>query len=102
MVKKETHMKVNKILKLITAIGESILGIPLLGGTIIVSLLWIPLVVMFILHIITLIYSSKENTSKAGSILGIITSVLGWIPILGMFMHIITAILLWIGFLKKD
>lgn len=37
-----------------------------------------------------------------GSILGIITSCIGWIPIVGMIMHIITAVFLLIDAYKSS
>lgn len=85
---------VSTILKWITGSLEAFWGIPILGGTIIFSMAWAPLGIMFVLHIITLIFSIMEKRSFHGSVLGIITSCLGWIPFLGMALHIITAILL--------
>ena len=93
---------VSKTLKLVTAILETIWGIPILGGILILASYWSILGIMLVLHIITLIFSVKENKGKVGSILGIVTSVVGWIPIVGMIMHIITAIFLWIGFVKDN
>lgn len=91
----------SKTLLLVTAILEAILGIPVLGGIIILSLLWIPLGIMLILHIVTLIYCAREGNDKHGSILGIITSVLAVIPFIGMMMHIVTAVLLFVSATKK-
>lgn len=87
-------MSTTKVLKLVTSILEGILGIPIFGGILIVSMLWLPLVVMLGLHIVTLIIAGKEDGPKAGSILGIITSVIGFIPFVGMVMHIVTFIVL--------
>jgi hypothetical protein len=95
-------MKNSTILKLIAAIGETLLGIPVLGGTIIVFFAWIPLFVMLILHIVGLILSSNEKIEKTGHILGIVTNVLGFIPVLGMLMHITTAVILWIEFSRES
>lgn len=91
----------SKGLKLAAAIVETILGIPLLGALIIVGTLWTVLILSLTLHIITLIFSIKENKNKNPSILGIITSAIGWIPIVGMIMHIITAIFYWTDWSKK-
>jgi len=88
-------------LMLITAILEAILGVPILGGTIVIALAYIPLFVMLVLHIISLVFVSKENKSKAGNVLGIITSCLAWIPFLGMALHIASAIVLFVTFAKK-
>lgn len=81
---------------------EAILGIPLIGGTIVISLLWTPLLFMAVLHIVTLVLSVREGTTgRVGSILGIITSCVAWIPFVGMVMHIISAIFLMIDAAKK-
>ncbi len=71
---------------------EAILAIPVLGGLIVISFAWMPLVLMLILHIVTLVFSANENTSKGPSILGIATSCFGWIPIVGFIMHVASAI----------
>lgn len=55
---------------------------------------WAPLGFMAILHIITLLIALNAGRSLTGSILGIITSVIGWIPFVGMIMHWITALVL--------
>lgn len=88
-------MKVSTILKWISGGLEAFLGIPFLGGALILSLAWQPLLVMLALHIVTLVFIIKEGTgNRTGSILGIVTSCIGWIPFVGMVMHIITACLL--------
>ena len=87
-------MSISRIFKWITGIFEALLGIPILGGLYILSNAWTPLFVMLILHIITLILAKKDDGSGFGSVFGIITSIFGWIPIVGMIMHIITALVL--------
>ncbi|WP_346426807.1 hypothetical protein [Virgibacillus sp. YIM 98842] len=89
-------LKVSTILKWVTGGLEAVWAIPIIGGTVIVSLAWTPLVVMLALHIITLIFSINEKRRIHGSVLGIITSVVGWIPVVGWIMHIITAVFLMI------
>ena len=95
-------METTQIWKLVTAIGETILAIPVLGGIIVLSSAWSALGILFALHIVTLIFAVKNNKGKAGSILGIVTNILGWIPILGWILHIASAVLLWIGFAKNN
>jgi hypothetical protein len=95
-------MSPSRILKWVTGALEAILGIPVLGASIIVSLLWIPLVIMLILHIITLVLTKKDGGASTGSILGIITSCVAWIPFVGMIMHILSAIFLMIDASKAD
>lgn len=65
---------VSTILKWVSGGLEAFWGIPVLGGTIILSMAWTPLWFMLILHIITLIFSVLEKRSFHGSVLGIITS----------------------------
>ncbi len=87
-------MSVVNILKWVSGGLEAFFGIPVIGGTIILSFLWTPLAFMFVLHLVTLVFAIITNKNKHGSILGIITSCIAWIPIVGMVMHIITAIFL--------
>jgi hypothetical protein len=87
-------MGTSTILKWITGGLEAFLGVPILGGAIVIGFGWTPLLVMLVLHIVTLIFSVKEFQNKHGSILGIITSVLAWIPVVGMIMHMISGLLL--------
>ena len=95
-------MTSSKVMKWVTGAFEIFLGIPFLGGLIIIGTYYTPLVVMFILHIITLVLSSRNNEVKYGSILGIVTSLVAWIPFVGMIMHIVTGILLMVSAAKKE
>ncbi|THG90833.1 membrane protein [Alkalihalobacillus alcalophilus ATCC 27647 = CGMCC 1.3604] len=92
----DTSMKPSRIMKWTFGGLEAIWGIPILGGLLIIGLAWVPLVIMLILHIIGLVFASKENRSKTGHILGILASALGWIPGVGMILHILAAIFLMI------
>ncbi len=91
----------SRIMKWITGSFEIFLGIPLIGGAFIISTAYTPLAAMFILHIITLVLSSKNQEPKYGSILGIVTSLVAWIPVVGMILHIITGILLMVTAAQK-
>lgn len=92
----------SKALKLTTAILETILAIPVLGGAIVMGTLYWALAIMFVLHLITLILSVINKESFYGSVVGLITSCLAWIPFLGWALHLITAILLYVTALKKE
>ncbi|WP_036718133.1 hypothetical protein [Paenibacillus harenae] len=94
-------MKAAGTLLLVTGIMEAILGIPVLGGALVVFSGYTALFITLVLHIVTLVLCSQNNRPIAGSILGIATSILAWIPILGMIMHIATAIVLLIAATKK-
>ncbi|MFE6136440.1 hypothetical protein [Bacillus sp. NPDC057893] len=91
-----------KLLKWITGALEALLGIPVLGGTIVVSLLWLPLLFMLVLHIVTLVLAKKANMSANGNVLGIVTSCLAWIPFVGMIMHILSAIFIMMDAARKE
>ncbi|WP_226579615.1 hypothetical protein [Halobacillus litoralis] len=95
-------MSAARILMWVTGGLEAFLGIPVFGGTFILSLLWTPLAVMLILHILTLVLAQKQGRETRGSVLGILTSCIAWIPFLGMVMHILTAIFLLIDAAEKD
>ncbi|QDP41365.1 hypothetical protein [Radiobacillus deserti] len=87
-------MSISRILKFATGLCEAVLGIPFLGAAIILGNLWTPLGFMLVFHIITLLFTKRDGGSTFGSVLGIITSLIGGIPFVGMVMHIITAIVL--------
>ncbi|MFC4076175.1 hypothetical protein [Salinithrix halophila] len=95
-------MSAARIMKWITGGLEALLGIPILGGLIVLGGSYAPLGVMLLLHIITLIISSSRKVDKHGSILGIITSCLAWIPIVGWLLHMITAVILLVNASKPE
>ncbi|WKB36571.1 hypothetical protein QS257_05895 [Terrilactibacillus sp. S3-3] len=85
-------MDISRILKWVSGGLEAFWGIPVIGGFMIIGMAWLPLPMMLALHIVTVVFSVKENKAITGNILGIITSCIGWIPVIGMIMHIISAI----------
>ena len=95
-------MSASRILKWVSGGLEAILGIPVIGASIILGLFWIPLAIMLVLHIVTLILTKKDGGRSTGSTLGIVTSCLGWIPFVGMVLHILSAIFLMIDASKPD
>ncbi|WP_225983600.1 MULTISPECIES: hypothetical protein [Bacillaceae] len=80
------------ILKWVSGGMEALLGIPVLGGTIILSMAWVPLFIMLAFHIIIVVFSYKAGIKANGNILGIVTSVVGFIPGIGMIMHLLSAV----------
>ncbi|PGS50580.1 hypothetical protein [Bacillus sp. AFS041924] len=86
-----------KNMKWISGGFEALLGIPAIGGSIVIGFGYTPLFIALILHIITLVLAKKAKVSAFGNIFGIITSCLAWIPFLGMVMHILSAIFILIG-----
>lgn len=95
-------MSGSRIMKWITGALEIFLGIPLIGAAVIVGLVWTPLAVMLVLHIVTLVLSVQNNETKYGSIMGIVTSCIAWIPFVGMIMHILTGIFLMVSAAKPS
>jgi hypothetical protein len=81
---------------------EAILGIPILGGSIVIGFGWTPLLIMLVFHIVVLVLSKKVGVKAHGNILGIVTSAIGWIPIVGMIMHILSAIFILRDAARKD
>ncbi len=90
-------MKTSVALLWIAGLAEAFLAIPVIGGAFVISAGYSPLGVMFVLHAITLFFCFREYSPKAGPILGIITSTLAWIPVVGWALHLLTAIVLLIS-----
>ncbi|MFC5650925.1 hypothetical protein ACFPYJ_17755 [Paenibacillus solisilvae] len=93
-------MVISMVFILITGIIEAVLGIPLVGGIIVIATQWSILGIMFILHLITLILCVRSKHPKTGSILGLAASAFGVVPFLGMVLHIVTAVFLLIAAAK--
>lgn len=87
----------SQAMKWLTGVFELILAIPVIGGLIVVSSSYSVLGIMLALHIATLVFSVMHKEAKYGSIVGIVTSVLGWIPFVGWFLHLVSAILLMVS-----
>lgn len=95
-------MSVSKKFKWVTGVLEIILAIPVLGASILMNVGFGVLLFMLVLHIVTLILTIKDNGTKIGSILGIITSCIAWFPTLNMVPHILTAFFLIMSALTPD
>lgn len=95
-------MSTSRILKWVSGGLEAILAIPFIGATIIIGFFWLPLLFMLALHIVTLVLTRRDGGAYTGSVLGIITSCIGWIPFVGMVMHILSAVFLMIDATKPD
>ncbi|MGO1060639.1 hypothetical protein ACTL32_16040 [Planococcus sp. FY231025] len=87
-------MKASIALLWITGLAEALLAIPFIGGGFVVSTGYAALGVMFVLHAVTLFFCFREYSPKSGSILGIITSLVAWFPLIGWVMHLLTAAVL--------
>jgi hypothetical protein len=86
-------VRVIATLKGINGLLEVLLGFPFLGGLYIITHAWQPLVFMFFLHMVTLLLTIvTKSPYKTGSLLGMLTSILGFIPFIGMLLHLSTAL----------
>lgn len=92
----------SRVMKWITGSFELVLAIPVIGGSIVITSWYTVLGVMFVLHLVTLVLSSKNNEPKYGSVMGIVTSLLAWIPFLGWLLHLLTAIFLMVTASQKS
>jgi len=91
----------SRVMKWVTGALEIILAIPIMGAAIVMGSFYIALGVMLILHIITLILSKNNNEPIYGSVLGIVTSLLAWIPFVGWILHLLTGIFLMVTAAKR-
>ncbi|WP_019913947.1 hypothetical protein [Paenibacillus sp. HW567] len=85
---------IGKLFKWGTFAYEAFLAIPFLGGAFVVANAWVPLGVAFLLHIVAVVILAGERGHILGNIVGIITSVVALIPVVGWIMHTLTAIIL--------
>lgn len=81
---------------------EALLAIPVLGGIIVMSSGWQALSLAFTLHLAVLIISFLSKTSPVPSIIGLITSVVAYVPVIGWLLHTITAILYIVSAVKDS
>jgi uncharacterized membrane protein len=94
-------MSNSRAMKLLTGVLEAVLAIPVLGGFIVIASGYWVLVVMCVLHAVALIVCVRHQDSYYGSVMGIVTSMLAWIPFLGWLLHLVTAILLFVSALRS-
>ncbi|MEK4291978.1 hypothetical protein [Paenibacillus sp. FSL R5-0914] len=85
---------VAKLFKWGTCVYEAFLALPVLGGLFIIANGWVPLAVAFLLHAVAIVILQRERKPIVGNVLGTITSILAFIPLLGWIMHGITALVL--------
>lgn len=80
--------------KIAIAIAELFLGIPFLGGIFVIVHGWIPLMVLFVMHIVGIFIANREYKSIIGHVLGAAGNAIAWIPFLGWISHLIIGIIL--------
>lgn len=94
-------MVLARAFKGLSGLFELILGLPLLGGMVVMGSGWGISAVMFALHAVTLLISLQHRQSFYGSAAGIATCLLISVPIIGMFGHWITAVLLLVSMVDR-
>ncbi|MFB4160492.1 hypothetical protein ACE1TF_11450 [Geomicrobium sp. JSM 1781026] len=95
-------MNGSSILKWISGGLEAVLAIPVLGFFIYWTMGPTPMIIMLGLHILTLVMSVNDGKKKHGSILGIVTAFVAFIPVIGMMMHAISATLLMVDAKRSE
>jgi hypothetical protein len=87
----------NKLLKWVAFGIEAFLAIPFLGGAFIITSGWTPLFFTGILHAAAIVFLlMSKRMVITGNLLGLAGALLGWIPFLGWFLHLLAAIILFI------
>jgi uncharacterized membrane protein len=84
-------MSNSRSLKWIAGLLELYLAIPIIGGTTILAFGWTPLLVMLVIHTVGIMLATDESRMRTGHIVGFIASILGFIPFIGMLLHLVTA-----------
>lgn len=85
-----------KLLKWATFLYEAFLAIPFIGGIFVVANGWAPLGIAFLLHALTIVVMLRERGPFIGNALGVVTSFIALIPVVGWIMHALTAIVLFV------
>jgi hypothetical protein len=90
-------MKLSVWAKVVSGLFELILAIPIIGGLIVIGNGYLPLTIVFFLHLTTLIICVAAKHSFKSSVLGMITSLIAWIPVVGWIFHGLTSIALFVS-----
>lgn len=89
-------------LKLILAVAETVLAIPIIDKLAKVEQLWVFLPFMVIIHLICMYVAMEEKKRVLANVVGVIGNMLAWMPIYGFAFHFATAILLWYEYIKEN
>ncbi|WP_214847092.1 hypothetical protein [Exiguobacterium sp. s193] len=81
-----------RTLKWVSGGLEAILGIPFLGGLIVLGSGYNALWLMLAFHIVVVVLTARAGNVSKGNIVGIVASTVGVIPVVGMLLHIAAAI----------
>ena len=87
---------------LIAGIFEAVMAIPIIGWSMGVSSFGFFWVVGLVINIVVLTIVKRSKKSISGNVFGIIANIIGWVPILGWFFHLVATILLFVLFFKEE
>lgn len=87
----------SKTLKWITGTLEVILALPVVGVSIVLGSHYIVLPIMFVLHLFTFMMTKKDRGAKSGSVIGMVASCIGWLPLLTIAPHLLAAFFLFVN-----
>lgn len=80
---------------ILVAVFETVLAIPLLGGLLVMGSGYTLLFVGFVLHVIVLACSLESDFGFVAPLVGVLFSLVAWIPFVGWVGHVIIAVLYW-------
>src|SRR5690625_1004172 len=98
--RKHNNIKYSHALKIITALLEVLMAIPVVSWMIIVST-GFPIFIMLLFHTLSLIVAVKSKTKIIGNVLGIFASFLAIFPVVGWLLHVITVFVLFVDVTKN-
>ncbi|OIN67183.1 hypothetical protein BLD48_07250 [Exiguobacterium sp. KRL4] len=81
-----------RTLKWVSGGLEAMLGIPFIGGLIVIGTGYNALWLMLAFHIVVVVLTARAGRVSKGNIVGIVASTVGVIPVVGMLLHIAAAI----------
>ncbi|MFS0723536.1 hypothetical protein [Paenibacillus sp. 1P07SE] len=87
-------MTLSRLLKFFAGLAELFLAIPVLGGALIIASNYTLLGIMLIVHLVTYVLSRSNHEPAYGPAIGIVTSLLAWIPFVGWFLHLMSGLFL--------
>lgn len=94
-------MSLSRTVLVIAAVWESLLAVPIIGGMFVISWMWGPLIVSFMLGFAGFVVCAKERRSVFGSVLQMIAGVLGFVPFVGWALHVVAALVLWLSAVRN-
>ncbi len=87
---------------LVAGIFEAVMAMPIVGWSMGISSVGFFWVAGLIINIVVLTIVKRSKKSISGNVVGIIANIIGWVPILGWFFHLIATILLFVFFFKEE